>query len=201
MDRKPIIGVAAMLIVAVMGAWALGWFGGGNYSDDPAVAELERARDEALAKHDTMTDEQKREQRRAIESRAQGLTPEQRMALWESSAPLMVPLMARQFEKRYDDFMKLSPEEQRKELDKRIDEMEQRMKAGNGPGGPDGPGRGDGNRPPIDAKKADEFRKKMLDWTTPEQRAKFENGINLFNERRKERGLEPINPRPGGGVF
>lgn len=123
------------------------------------------------------------------------------MALWESSAPLIVPLMARRFEQRYDEFMKLSPEEQRQELDKRIDEMEQRMKAGAGSGRPGGEGRGDGNRPPIDAKKAEEFRKKMLDWTTPEQRAKFENGMNLFNERRKERGLEPIKPRGGGGVF
>jgi hypothetical protein len=200
MNRKPIIGTAAMLILAVMGAWALGWFDGGDYSDDPAVAEIERARDEVLAKQDQLTDEEKRAERRALGERASALTPEQRMALWESSAPLIVPLMARQFEQRYDEFMKMSPEEQRRELDERIDEMEERMRSGGGSGGP-GAGRGDGGRPPIDAKKAEEFRKKMLDWTTPEQRAKFENGINLFNERRKERGLEPINPRPGGGAF
>jgi Spy/CpxP family protein refolding chaperone len=45
----------------------------------------------------------------------------------------------------------------------------------------------------------DEFRKKMLDYTTPEQRAKFENGIQIFNERRKERGLPPVGP--GGRPF
>lgn len=197
MNRKPIIGVAAMLILAVMGAWAMGWFDGGNYSEDPAVAELERARDAAFAKHEQMTDEQRRSERRALEERAKGLTPEQRWALFESSMPLIVPLAARRFEQEYDKFMKMTPEEQRKELDKRIDEMEKRGGAPNGPPG----GRGNGDRPPIDPKKADEIRKKMLDWTTPEQRAKFENGINLFNERRKARGLEPINPRPGGGIF
>lgn len=198
MNRKP-VGIAALLILAAMGAWAMGWFDGGQYSDDPAVAELERARDDALARQDEMTEDEKRTARRELGERAEGLSHEQRMALWESSAPLIVPLMARQFEQRYDEFMKKSPQEQRKELDKRIDEMEARMKAGAGSGGPGGEGRGDRNRPPIDAKKAEEFRKKMLDWTTPEQRAKFENGMNLFNERRKERGLEPINSRPGGG--
>jgi hypothetical protein len=40
----------------------------------------------------------------------------------------------------------------------------------------------------------------MLDYTTPEQRAKFENGIQMFNDRRKERGLPPVGP-PGGRPF
>ena len=33
----------------------------------------------------------------------------------------------------------------------------------------------------------DEFRKKMLDYTTPEQRAKFDSGMQMFNDRRKAR--------------
>jgi hypothetical protein len=111
--------------------------------------------------------------------------------------PIFVPMMARQFEKRYDEFMKLSPEEQRKELDKRIDEMKARGGAG-GPGG--GSGRRGGPRN-IDPKKAEQFRKKMLDWTTPEQRAKFENGIGAMNDRLKERGMDPLPPGPGGGMF
>ena len=52
----------------------------------------------------------------------------------------------------------------------------------------------------MDPKKMDEFRKKMLDYTTPEQRAKFESGIQMFNDRRKARGLEPVGP-PGGRPF
>ena len=115
--------------------------------------------------------------------------------------PIFVPMMAKQFEKRYDEFMAMSPEQQRAELDKRIDEM----KARGGPGGPGGPGGGgNGGRrgpPNMDPKKAEQFRKKMLDWTTPEQRAKFENGINLMNGRLKERGMDPLPPGPGGGFF
>ena len=68
------------------------------------------------------------------------------------------------------------------------------MEKGGGPGGPGGPG---GNRPPIDAKKIDEIRKKMLDWTTPEQRAKFDNGLQMLNKRRSERGLPPVPPMGG----
>ena len=40
----------------------------------------------------------------------------------------------------------------------------------------------------------------MLDWTTPDQRAKFENGIRLMNDRMQQRGFDPL-PAPGGGFF
>ena len=193
-ENKRALGVltAVLLLATAVGAWRLGWFDGGNYSDDPQVAEIEKERDEVFANIEQMTDEQRREQRRAMEQKASGLTPEQRMALFESSMPLIVPLAAKRFEKEYDEFMAKSPEEQRKELDKRIDQMEAR---GGRPGG--GP---PGGRPEISKAKQDEIRKKMLDWTTPEQRAKFENGINMVNDRRKERGLPPVQ-RPGGGGF
>jgi hypothetical protein len=102
--------------------------------------------------------------------------------------------MAKAFEAQYDKFMAMSPAERTKELDKRIDEMEAQRRNGGGQGG--GPPGGGGPRN-VDPKKMDEFRKKMNAWTTPEQRAKFENGIRMFNDRRKERGLEPI--KPGGG--
>jgi hypothetical protein len=40
----------------------------------------------------------------------------------------------------------------------------------------------------------------MLAWTTPSQRAKWDNGIQIFTNRMKERGLTPP-PMPGGGFF
>ncbi|RIK80676.1 MAG: hypothetical protein DCC67_09100 [Planctomycetota bacterium] len=196
MNIKAIGGGVGLAIAALLWAWALGWFSGDRkaYSEDPKVAELERLRDENMPKMDQFTEAQRRKQGEQFREKMQGLTPEQRMAFFESSMPVLVPMMARGFEKRYDQFMKLSPEEQRKELDKHIDAMEAR-------GGTERPagegGRGPGN---IDPKKADEFRKKMLAWTTPSQRAKFENGIQLLNDRRKQRGLPPIGG-PGGGFF
>ena len=193
MNNKTITGIVGLAVAALLWAWALGWFSGDGraYSEDPQVAALEKLRDENVPKMDQLTEAERRAQGEQFRDKMQGLTPEQRMAFFESSMPVFVPMMAREFEKRYDEFMALSAEEQRQELDKRIDAMEAR----GGPGGPGG--RGPGN---IDPKKADEFRKKMLAWTTPSQRAKFENGIQMMNDRRKQRGLPPMGG-PGGGFF
>jgi hypothetical protein len=193
MNNRTIAATVSLIAACLIWAWAFGWFEGGKaYSDDPKVAELERLRDENVPKMGSMTEQERRAQGEGFRKQMEGLNEQQRMAFFESSMPIFVPMMAQQFANRYDEFMAKSPEEQRKELDKRIDEMEAR----GGPGG--GGGRGD--RPTMDSKRAEAMRKKMLDWTTPEQRAKFEHGIQLLNERREERGLPPM-PGPGGGFF
>jgi hypothetical protein len=94
----------------------------------------------------------------------------------------------------------MTPEQQRTEIDKEIDKYQKRAAAGqtfgqNGGGGGDG-----GGRPQMDPAKAAALQKKMLAWTTPEQRAKFQNGMMLFSNRMKERGLTPPQ-MPGGGFF
>ena len=193
MKKSEVFGIVAVAMLAVLVAWFYGWFDGKDYSDDPQVAALEKERDANADKFMNMPEDQRRTAGDAFRKQMEGLTPDQRQAFMESSMAVFVPMMAKQFEKRYDEFMAMSPEEQRRELDKRIDEMESR----GGQGGPGGPGRG--GPPNVDPKKMDEFRKKMLDYTTPEQRAKFENGVNMFNERRKERGLPPVGP--GGRPF
>jgi Spy/CpxP family protein refolding chaperone len=184
-------GITAVVIL-VFAALAWNWFDAGQYSDDPAVAELERLRDANVGKE--LSPEEEQAQRQDMGKLMSGLTPEQRMSFFESSMPIFIPMMAKRFEADYDKMMAMTPEEQKKEMDKRIDEMEAR--GGGPPGG--GPG-GGGGRPQMDPKKMDEFRKKMLGWTTPEQRSKFENGMKMFNERRKERGLQPLPPFGGGG--
>ncbi|MBL9162501.1 MAG: hypothetical protein JNL18_07220 [Planctomycetaceae bacterium] len=194
MKKSEVCGIVGVAMLAVLVAWFYGWFDGKAYSDDPQVAALEKERDANVDKLANMPEAQRRTQGEAFRKQMEGLSPDQRAAFMESSMAVFVPLMARQFEKNYDEFMAKSPEEQRRELDKRIDEMEAR----GGQGGPGGPGRG--GPPNMDPKKMDEFRKKMLDYTTPEQRAKFENGIQIFNDRRKERGLPPVGP-PGGRPF
>ena len=181
MEKNKGLYLVTALIVVVFAAWVWGWIDTGQYSDDPAVAELEKLRDASLDDRETVTPEQREAMRTGIE----GLNPEQRMAFFESSMPIFVPMAAKRFEQEYDSFIKLSPEEQRKKLDERIDQMEKR-------GGPRA-----GPPPAIDPKKASEIMKKMLDWTTPEQRAKFDNGMQMMNQRRSERGLPPVPPMGG----
>jgi hypothetical protein len=194
MNNRNYAAIGALLVACLIWAWALGWFEGGKaYSDDPQVAELQKQIEDNAPKFPQMSREEQRTQGDAFRQRMEGLSDEQRMAVMESAMAIWIPMAARQFEQQYDKFMAMSPDQQRGELDKRIDEMEKRGGAaqGNGQGGA---------RPNMDPKRVEAFRKKMLDWTTPEQRAKFENGMQIFNDRRKERGLPPIGG-PGGGFF
>lgn len=180
MNRKWIEGGVALVLLLLAGAWWLGWF----HREDPLVAEVKE-----LAAQPQSKDNDKA-MRDMMRERMQGLSEEQRMAMFEKMAPIFIPLMASRFEQEYDKFMAKSEEERNRELDKRIAEMKRRG----------GPPSGGGGRPNIDPKKIDEFRKKMLDWVTPEQRGKFQNGMQMFNDRLQAQGMQPVGP-PGGGIF
>jgi hypothetical protein len=194
MNNRNYTAIGALAIACLIWAWALGWFEGGKaYSDDPQVAELQKQIEDNAPKFQQMSREEQRTQGDAFRKRMEGLSDEQRLAVMESAMAIWIPMAARRFEQEYDKFMAMSPDQQRQELDKRIDDMQKRGGAGQGSGRGGGP-------PNMDPKRVEAFRKRMLDWTTPEQRAKFENGIQLFNNRRVERGLPPISG-PGGGFF
>lgn len=184
MNRRWTYGGAIAVVLLLITVWA--W--GGTDSKDPAVRELEKLRDEDFARQEQMTEAERQASREQFGERMRGLSEEQRRSFFESSAPIFMKM----FEARVDQFLKLSPEEQDAEIDKRIDEMQARRQAGppqaGGPGGGAAPS----------AQQIDEMRKKMLDWTTPEQRAKFDTAFQKFNERLKQRGMSSM---PGGGFF
>ena len=182
--RNIISSIIAVLLLALV-AWRYGAF----HRDDPVVKEMKQLAEQPRSK------ENRDAMRSAVEKQTAGMTDEQKFGFFEKMAPVFVPLMAKRFEQEYDKFMTLSKAEQKKELDKRIDEMRKR----GGPGGPGRPG-GRGGPPALPPAKAAEMQKKMLDWTTPDQRAKFENGIRLMNDRMQQRGFDPL-PAPGGGFF
>ena len=93
-------------------------------------------------------------------------------------------------------------------LDQQIDEMEQRRvqfqrAGGGGPGGGaprGGPPRAGGNgnngrdRGPPSPERRLEWRRNMLAETTPQERAEAEMFFSDLNERREQRGLEPMGP-------
>lgn len=182
-------GIAALCVVVLCLFWWLGWFGGEDELVAQTRAVMEKPRED-------QTKEEQQDLRDAWRERFSGLTDEQRQAMFETMMPVFIPMMMGQFEREYDKFMAMSPEEQQAKLDDRIDRMEQR----GGPGGQGGPGGGGGGPRNMDPKRMAEFQKKWLAFTTPEQRAKLDNGIQIFNNRRQERGLAPIQI-PGGGMF
>lgn len=202
MNKKTIAGGVVALLLFVLGAWWMGWF----HQEEKFVAEIRELAAEPQTK------ENQQAMRNVMRERFEGVPEDQRMAVFEQLAPIFIPMMMSRFTADYDKLMAMSPEDRIKEIDRKIDEfakrggppgMGGRGPGGGGPpggaGGPGGPG-GGGNRPQMDPKKMAEFQKKMLAWTTPEQRSKMDNGMQMFTARMKERGMDPP-PMPGGGFF
>ena len=124
----------------------------------------------------------------------EGLTDAQRDALrgdrnqWQQFA-----------QQRMDEFFQLPPDQQRQRLDEIIDRMEQRQReAAQNPNANRGGDRGDRGRNLTDAQR-DQRRKERLDRTNPKMRAQFTEFGRRMNERRAERGLPPMQGRPGRG--
>ncbi len=186
MNKKTIGGGVTAILLLLLGAWWMGWL---TEQEDPMITQI---REFAAAPQEQRDDPAAREQFR---ERMQGMDEEQRAAMFEKMMPIIMPMMMARFTAEYDKFMALSPEERNRELDKRIDQMAKNGGPRGGPGGGMGGGRGN-----MDPKKMAEFQKKMLGWTTPEQRAKMDNGMQMYVNRMKERGMTPP-PMPGGGFF
>ncbi len=99
-------------------------------------------------------------------------------------------------EERIDRVLSLSPEERNSELDKQIDEWDKRRKkwqqereakqAANS-GSNDTTGKSRWRT--ASTEQRNQWRRQMLAYTTPKQRAKFQEYRRLMNERRKERGM------------
>lgn len=183
MNKQRTIGLAIVSALLLIGICAYLWLN----RKDPVIAELEKKRDADFARQAEMTEDERRTAREEFGQRMRGLSEEQTRAFLESSMPIFLKM----FESQIDRFEAMSPDDQKKEMDKRIDEMKARGQTGPGRG----PGGAGGGPSP---QQIDEWRKKMLDWTTPEQRAKFDNAFQKFNERLQQRGM---NPMPAGGFF
>jgi len=188
MSKKQISIVMAFVVVALGATWAMGFFS----STDPQLAELERLRDENFKKMDGMSDEERRKQFGGFRDKMKDLSEEQRRQFFENSRPMFQQMM----NQRLDSFFAKSPQEQTEELDRRIDGMQQRSaNRGNRGRGPGGGNRGSDMTP----QQRDQRRKGMLDRTTPELRGKMDRYRTMLNERREQRGLEPVTGRRGFG--
>jgi hypothetical protein len=189
MNKKwTIVTIAALLLIAGVG-WAASFLGGG----DPQIAELEQMRDEAFQRAEGMPDDQRRAQHDQFRDKIRGLSEDQRRQFFEKSSGKFQQFALQ----RMNDFFAKSPEEQRQSLDQMIDRMEQRRKQG-GAEGRGGDGRG-GGRPDMTPQQRDQRRKQGLDRTTPEMRGMMDAFRDMINDRRKERGMEPIHGRPHWG--
>ena len=187
MNKKYVFSCAVVLLVVLAASWAMRFFNG----KDPAVAELEQFRDETFKKADTMSDDERRSNFEGFREKIQELDEGQRRQFFEASRPMMMQWI----NQRMDRLFSMEPLEQEKELDRWIDRMEEGRKNREANGG----GRRGRDGGEMSQEQRDQRRKERLDRTTPELRAKFDRMKDLINERRAERGLDPI--RVGREMF
>lgn len=192
MKQKKVLAVLLLVAVSAAVAWAF-WPTG----PDPQLAKVVELQELAFKPDAKATPEERRKTFEQLRTEAEKLTPEQRGELMRTNPP---PFM-REMQKTINDFAEL-PEDKRKEfLDKQIDRMESRRKemqkrfAGGTPGGGLGgspPGGGRGGFGGSDPQRRQEMQKKMLDNTSPDDRAKFGLFFREMSQRRQERGMSPM---------
>lgn len=195
MKKKNVLLVALLVVIAAGLAWAFLPAG-----PDPQVAKVAELQEKLFNQNPQIPREGRRQAFDELRQEMDKLTPEQRDTLMRDHPP---PFM-REMQRNIVAFFDLPEDKRKAELDKQIDDMEKRRKQwekgrgerGKGGGGrpPGGPG-GFGGRN-MDPSKQNEMRKKMLDNTSPQQRAMFGEYFRELQERRKERGLPPM-PGPG----
>jgi hypothetical protein len=187
MTWKKSLMVVLVLAVLVGIGWATGVIGG-----DPELAELKKLRDGAFQNSDSLSEEERRQQREGFRERIGNLDEDQRRQFFRDSQPMFQQMITR----RMNDFFESSPEEQRDRLDEIIDRMEaprepRAERGGDGrPGSGEGGGRGGWeNRTP---EQRDQRRKERLDRSSPEMRAQIDQFKDKLNDRREQRGLPPV---------
>lgn len=150
----------------------------------------------------TLPPEERRAKFTELREQVKHLSDDQK---WDLSAPMREKQKA-----EMNRYFALSPKEKVKYLDERIDKSEKMRKEfekktgpgkaggppggfpGGGFGGPSSGGNkagGPGYRPPLSPDEIEQRRKKMLDRTTPDERAKTDLFRKEMNDRRRQRGL------------
>ena len=213
------IAIATVVILLLSGVgWA--WWAS---RPDPQLAKAEALSKKIFADTKGMPDISKpevREQFKQLQTEVEAMPEETRQEFMESRRNEFQHRMQEQF----DRYFAMTPEEKEKELDRVIDQMDSMRKsfekeraeraknkdggsgsdgaangaAGGGSPGRGGPGFGPPGGPPRDPASRNEFRKKMLDTTSPQFRAQASEFMKDMFTRMKERGKEPP-PFPGGG--
>jgi hypothetical protein len=191
MDKRKIAIALVVVFASAAAAWAFGLFGG----KDPVVGEMQQLRDQMFQNRD-LPETERRAQWENYRQRMEGLTDAQRAALRQDGRNQWQQVA----QQRMDEFFQLPPDQQRQRLDEMINRMEQRRsQRGQNPAANRGGGGGRGGNM-TDAQR-DQRRKERLDRTDAKTRAQFTEFGRRMNERRAERGLPPMQGRPGGGPW
>lgn len=185
-NKKTVLALAILLGLGAM-AWALLPAG-----PDPQLVKVQQLQEKLFDPDAKIPDEDRRKAFGELRQEAEKLTLEQRESLMRENP------FAKRMQQTVVGYFDL-PEDQRvAALDKEIDRFEKfrkdmekrRSERGGQPGG-GGPPRGFGNRGNMNES---DMRKRMLDNTSPQERAMFGEYMQQMQDRRRQRGL----PEMGG---
>jgi hypothetical protein len=205
--------LAILAIVALFVAWLMGWL---TFATDPRVAEILTMQEEARAAF-TANGGPTTIAEAGAAFAAMGRIRDKVEALPENLRPQVERSGGSMFRNamraRIDSYFATPPAERQATLDRHIDPEEMLRKAWDlaravtgggrdGNGGREGSGeRGDrsapggGSNPPRTDESRSNWRKRIIDRTTPEQRARYVEYRRAVEQRRGERGLPSW---PGG---
>jgi hypothetical protein len=195
--------IFALLVVLGIAAVAYALLPAGP---DPDVVRVQQMQEKLFDPNAKMSDDDRMKGFRELGEASRGLTDEQRMQIMRENP------MAKRMRQSVVDYFNLPEKDRVALLDKHIDEMEKmrkdfakrmkdrQAKGGGGPGGPGGfggPPRGPGG-PGGPGGDRNERAKKMLDNTSPQERAMFSEYFQQMSDRRQQRGLPPMGGPFGG---
>ena len=155
MEKKHVTAAAILLALLAGIGWAM--FSG----DDAELVQAEKMRDELLLNAEQLSPEERQAQFQSLRERTRDFTEEQKQAFGNGMRQFML--------QRVDRLLAMPPEEQRQELDKWIDRMEERRQ-NNSERGAEGRGRGQRGGDMSQAER-DQRSKQRLDRSTPKDRA------------------------------
>ena len=205
--------LVALALLAFLFAWFMGWI---RFTTDPRVVEIRKLQEEARQKFvatggpNTLVEATEAvvamtQIRQKVESLPKDLRPQV-----ERSGGSMFRTAMRA---RIDGYFALPPEKRQAELDRQIKQEERMRKAFEtagavagafgGRGGPNGAASGGtagnqpGGGPPRGGteESRNNWRKQMIDSTTPEQRARYVEYRRAMEQRREQLGIPSGGPR------
>ena len=185
-NKKTVLALVTILGLGAV-AWALLPQG-----PDPQLVKVQQLQEKLFDPDAKIPEADRRKAFGEFRQEVEKLTPDQRDSLRRDNP------FAKQMQQTVVSFFDLPEEKRVAALDKEIDrfekfrkDMEKRRGQGGGPPG------GFGNRGNMSEADRNAMRKKMLDNTSPQERAMFGEYMQQMQDRRKQRGL-PTFGGPGG---
>jgi hypothetical protein len=195
---KWLLIIAGVAILAFLVAWLFGWI---RFTTDPRIAEIRalqtESRERFTANGGPATLEEAKEavaSMAAVREKIEALPPHLRMQAMAGGGSFFRSAM----QQRINAYFALPPEQRQAELDRQIKQEDLMRKAWEssqpaGAGGAGGAGGGPPGGPPRNGNEDERnnWRKRMIDSTSPEQRAQFTEYRRAMDARREQLGLPP----------